>query len=177
MAPQKRNFISIAMGISYSIFTPFSVYRDQTTPMNSLYTTLKAKGYSRIKLALTKTNHIEIQGILNGRPATFILDTGASNSCLGFEAIPKFDLDPQESHIKAAGAGALDMDTQLSKRNHLQLGTWERKRISLVLFDLQHVNAALLAHQATSVDGIIGADILKRAKAVIDYNRAYLYLK
>jgi len=177
MVPQKRNRISLAMGSSYSIFTPSSVYCDQISSMNSLYTTLKAKGYFRIKLTLTKTNHIEIQGILNGKPGTFILDTGASNSCLGFEAIHKFDLNTQESHIKAAGAGALDMDTQLSKSNHLQLGTWERKRVSLVLFDLQHVNAALLAHQATPVDGIIGTDILKRAKAVIDYNTTYLYLK
>ena len=32
-------------------------------------------------------------------------------------------------------------------------------------------------HNATPVDGIIGADILKRAKAIIDYDKKYLYLK
>jgi len=39
------------------------------------------------------------------------------------------------------------------------------------------VNQALIAHNALPVDGIIGADILKKAKAVIDYNKKCLYLK
>jgi len=69
------------------------------------------------------------------------------------------------------------MLTQLSKKNTLQLGKWIKNKVSLVLFDLTHVNTALVAHQAEPVDGIIGADILKKGKAVIDYERKCLYLK
>ena len=47
----------------------------------------------------------------------------------------------------------------------------------LVLFDLQHVNTALKEHDARTVDGIIGADVLKKSKAVIDYSKKRLYLK
>ena len=35
----------------------------------------------------------------------------------------------------------------------------------------------LINHNAEPVDGIIGADILKKGKAVIDYEKKYLYLK
>ena len=145
--------------------------------MSALRTILKDKGYSRIPFFFTKTNHLEINATINDITGTFILDTGASSSCVGFESVEKFQLHTQASAIKAAGAGATDMDTLLSKNNTMQLGLWSRNRISLILFDLTHVNQALTSHNAEPVDGIIGADILKRGKAIIDYDRKYLYLK
>jgi len=45
------------------------------------------------------------------------------------------------------------------------------------LFNLTHVNTALTNHNSNPVDGIIGADILKKTSAIIDYNKKYLYLK
>ncbi|MEC7262760.1 MAG: acid protease, partial [Bacteroidota bacterium] len=50
-------------------------------------------------------------------------------------------------------------------------------KLKIVLFDLVHVNQALVSHNALPVDGIIGADVLKKGKAVIDYNKKCLYLK
>ena len=46
-----------------------------------------------------------------------------------------------------------------------------------MLFDLIHVNEALIAHKALPVDGIIGADILKKGDAIIDYKKKYVFLK
>ena len=40
-----------------------------------------------------------------------------------------------------------------------------------------HVNAALAEFNAIPVNGIIGADILKKGKAIIDYDKKCLYLK
>ncbi|KJD35182.1 acid protease [Tamlana sedimentorum] len=138
---------------------------------------LLQKGYAKVKLHLTKTNHFEIKATINGKKGLFILDTGASNSCVGFEAIETFKLKAEESIIKAAGAGATDMDTKMSKRNKIKIGKWTNSKIVLVLFNLTHVNTALKNHNSQPVDGIIGADILKKAKAVIDYEKKYLYLK
>ncbi|MFL1894154.1 retropepsin-like aspartic protease [Aquimarina sp. 2-A2] len=145
--------------------------------MTTLRKFLVDQGYTKIKLTLTKTNHFEAKAILNTVEGNFIIDTGASNSCVGFEASEKFDLFTQESEIKAAGAGANDMLTQLSNNNTLNLGKWNTRKVSLVLFDLSHVNQALVTHNADPVDGIIGADILKKGKAIIDYANKALYLK
>ncbi len=145
--------------------------------MSTLRNFLKQKTYHRIELTLTTTNHFEIKATLNGIEGNFILDTGASNSCVGLESVDKFNLSIQESDVKAAGAGATDMFTQLSEKNSIQIGSWSRKRIPIILFDLKHVNTALISHHAAPVDGIIGADILKKGKAIIDYNRTCLYLK
>jgi len=138
---------------------------------------MKKKGYAQIPLVLTDTNHLEISAKINGVMGRFILDTGASNTCVGFDKIEFFKLTSKESEIKAAGAGATNMETLVSTRNHIKIGDWKKKKLKIVLFDLVHVNEALTAHQALPVDGIIGADILKKAKAVIDYQKHFVYLK
>lgn len=135
------------------------------------------KGYSKIKLKLTNTNHFEIKATINGHKGLFILDTGASSSCVGFEAIETFNLKVKDSEIKAAGAGATDMDTKMSKKNKVKIGKWKNDKVVLVLFNLSHVNTALINHNSKPVDGIIGADILKKGKAIIDYEKKFLYLK
>lgn len=138
---------------------------------------LLSKGYIRVKMRLTKTNHFEIKAALNGIKGRFILDTGASNSCVGFEAVENFNLKVKDSNILAAGAGAINMETKMSNKNHVKIGKWQSNKIVLVLFNLTHVNTALTNHKSKPVDGIIGADILKKSKAVIDYDKKYLYLK
>ncbi|WP_417290664.1 retropepsin-like aspartic protease [Corallibacter sp.] len=138
---------------------------------------LLEKGYTKIKLHLTKTNHFEIKASINGVKGLFILDTGASSSCVGFEAINTFKLKAKDSEIKAAGAGAIDMLTQISKKNQLRIGKWKKDKVALILFNLTHVNTALTNHNSKPVDGIIGADILKKGKGIIDYEKKYLYLK
>ena len=145
--------------------------------MGDLKNFLLKKNYTKIKLHLSKTNHFEIKVTLNGVKGLFILDTGASNSCVGFEAVETFGLKAKDSEIKAAGAGATDMSTQISKKNKLKIGKWKNDKVALILFNLSHVNTALISHNSKPVDGIIGADILKKGEAIIDYEKKELYLK
>lgn len=145
--------------------------------MKSIKKILKKKKYIKIKLKKIATNHLELKGKINNVKGKFILDTGASNSCVDLNLIDYFKLDAQESETKAAGAGATDMDTQQSENNTLHIGDWKTKKFNLVVFDLTHVNTALEQHNAKKVHGIIGADILQKGKAFIDYDKTILYLK
>ncbi|HET8855119.1 MAG TPA: retropepsin-like aspartic protease [Salinimicrobium sp.] len=145
--------------------------------MSSLKKLLKEKGYKKIKLTFTATNHLEIKAKINDIEGNFILDTGASSSCVGFEAISHFKLLAEESDVKAAGAGATNMLTQIAQKNNIEIKGWKKKKIDFVLFDLTHINDALVNHKADKVHGIIGADILKKGKAVIDYKSESLFLK
>lgn len=145
--------------------------------MSSLKTFLKKKKYICIPLTLTATDHFEIKVNINGIEGLFILDTGASNTCIGMDKTALFKLNSEDSEIKAAGAGATEMLTKISTKNRVEIGSWVKKKHKIVLFDLVHVNEALTSHQAMPVDGIIGADILKKADAIIDYKKMRLYLK
>ena len=145
--------------------------------MASLRKLMEGKGYHRIKLKFTETNHFELVARINKIEGNFILDTGASSSCVGFEAVEHFNLLAEESEVRAAGAGATNMLTRIAQQNTIEIKGWKKKKIALVLFDLTHVNEALVNHKAEKVHGIIGADILKNGKAVIDYKTRALYLK
>ena len=137
---------------------------------------LTKKGYYSVKLKKTKTNHFEIKASINGEKGRFILDTGASNSCVGLEEIEHFSLVTEESEHKAAGAGTTEIETKISKENKLKIGGFKLKKVNLVVLNLEHINNALLKQEATSVNGIIGADILEQGNAIIDYNKKKLYL-
>lgn len=145
--------------------------------MLSLKKFLKKKNYIKVPLVLTATNHFEIVAKINGIAGRFILDTGASNTCVGLDKIEFFNLVSKESKIKAAGAGATNIETLISSKNNIEIGKWNAKKLKIVLFDLKHVNEALTTHKALPVDGIIGADVLKKSKAVIDYKSSCVYFK
>lgn len=145
--------------------------------MTSLKKFLKSKDYIKVPLVFTETNHFEIVAKINGVSGKFILDTGASNTCVGMDKIEMFNMASESTDVKAAGAGATEMETLISSKNKIQIGDWKKSKLKIVLFDLIHVNQALVSHNALPVDGIIGADILNKGKAVIDYNKKCLYLK
>lgn len=145
--------------------------------MATLKKFLITQDYIRIPLQRTETDHFMVVASINGVFGKFILDTGASHTCVALDKAETFKLETQESEVKAAGAGALGMETLVSPGNRIQVGDWKRSRFKIVLFDMVHVNQALRSHKALPVDGILGADLLKGGKAVIDYNTKGLYLK
>ena len=145
--------------------------------MEDLQKVLKKEKYKKIKFKIIKTQHLLIKVKINDVSGNFILDTGASNSCVGFESIERFKLTTKNSKTKAAGAGGTGMETQISKHNSLQIGSWKNTDFGIVIFDLSHVNEALQQYKAKPVHGIIGADVLMEGKGIIDYYNHYLYLK
>ena len=138
---------------------------------------LESKGFYRIPLKKIKSGHYKFSAKINSISGNFILDTGASSSCIGFKNISYFFLKSEASSIKAAGAGAINMKTKLARNNNIVIGHWSLNKVDFVLFDLSHVNEALLQVEEEPVHGIIGADFLKRTRAVIDYGRNCLYVK
>jgi predicted aspartyl protease len=144
--------------------------------MKRIQEVLQKKKYKKIPFVISKTQHLILKARINGCKGVFILDTGASNSCVGLESVEKFELNATHSSTKAAGAGAVNMTTQLASDNLLQLGRWKATNFSFIVFDLTHVNQALKQYKTKAVDGIIGADVLLEGKAIIDYHHQYLYL-
>ena len=66
--------------------------------------------------------------------------------------------------------------TLVSKNNSVNIGGWACKRFPLALIDFSNINDVFESIETSPVDGIIGADILKKGSAIIDYEKKYLYL-
>ena len=138
---------------------------------------LEGKGFQRIVLRKMTTGHYTCHVKLNAKKGVFIIDTGASSSCVGFEHAGIFNLTQQQSDVIAAGAGDSNMKTALALNNVLELKNHISKNMPFVLFDLSHVKKAISKVDPTIVHGILGADYLKKHSAVIDYGRNCMYLK
>ena len=137
---------------------------------------LKSKGYSSVKLIFLVTKHYLIEAKVNGIDGTFILDTGASNSCICTSLEDKFKVISKESKDKASSANSEMTNTKISKSNIIQIGKWEDK-INLISFDMNHINNALSQKKVSPIDGILGADILKKSNSILDYKSNKLFMK
>lgn len=138
---------------------------------------MESEGFYRIPLQKLATGHYLFSAKINGTKGDFILDTGASTSCVDTASSSHFSLIGEESIIKAAGAGATNMETMFSGKNDFSIKDWHLKNMDFVLFDLSHVNLALSQAEEKPIHGIIGADFLKKRRAVIDYGRNCFYVK
>ena len=137
---------------------------------------LITKGYSSVKLIFLKTKHYLIECKINGVEGKFILDSGASNSCVCNSLEKKFKLESKKNTIKASSATSEMTNTNLSKKNEIQIGKWSDK-LNLITFDMNHINKTLSEKGIDSIDGIVGADVLKKSNAILDYKSNKIYFK
>ena len=137
---------------------------------------LKSEGYNSVNLIFLKTKHYLIEAKVNSINGIFILDTGASNSCICTSLEDKFKVISQYSKEKASSANSEMTHTKISKRNIIQIGKWN-SNASLITFDMSHINNALSQKKIDPIDGIIGADILKKSNSILDYKSNKLFMK
>ena len=142
----------------------------------SLNKFLKNDGYSSVKLIFSKTKHYLIEAKINSITGRFILDTGASNSCICTSLEDKFKVISEDSKEKASSANSEMTHTKISKRNKIQIGNWVNE-LDLITFDMNHINSALSQKKIDPIDGIIGADVLKKSKSILDYKSNKLFMK
>ena len=137
---------------------------------------LKESGYFCVKLQFLKTKHYSFEAMINGVNGIFILDTGASNSCICISLEDKFKIISKETIENASSATSEIINAKVSRNNKIQIGKWKNK-INLISFNMNHINQVLGEKKIDYVDGILGADILKKSKAILDYKSNKLYLK
>ena len=126
---------------------------------------------------ITETNHLIISCKINGVEGNFIIDSGASNSCVDTNLTSKFKLKTSLSQENASSATSTISKMYISKNNRLQIEELLHKDFNVFLFDMSHINKTFINHEIEEIDGIIGGDILKKFKAIIDYDKKNICLK
>ena len=89
--------------------------------MKELPAFLKAQKYKGIKFKFLKTQHLLIKVKVNGVAGNFILDTGASNTCIGLESIEKYRLEVRDYESFAASASSTTMHAKMVLGNNCLL--------------------------------------------------------
>lgn len=129
-----------------------------------------------VPLRFLKSQHLIGAFLLNEKPAAFLIDTGASNSCVDKTRADHFNLEAEGDNLPLQGAGQEKLYAQSSRKSSLYYLDHEIDHLNFMLIDMETINAALAEQEEDNIDGIIGADILHKKKAVIDYDQCCLYL-
>ena len=139
---------------------------------------LEAGGYSAVPMTRHGDAHLVIEARINDVPATFILDTGAGRTVIDRAVQSRFDggRDTRDAG-RATGAGASGMAVASLTGNRLRIGSYRDDAFTVHFLALDHVNAAFANRGEAPVAGVLGADVLERGGAVIDYPNLRLYLR
>ena len=139
---------------------------------------LKKSGYLSISIKRLKTNHIQVKAEINSVKGVFLIDTGASNSCIDLKLCDFYNINYEKSAEKASSATDQISNTMISNKNQIKIGKWFKKNMTIVLFDMTFINKTLNEQGIERVSGIIGSDLLKKGKAIIDYseNKLFCYI-
>ncbi len=124
-------------------------------------------------------SHIAVNAIINGKSAFLIVDTGASNCIIDLNKKDNFNLKPETFDFdnKVMGIGTQELEASVTLCEKLELGAFYLKNYPFVLLDLGAINDSLEKNGCSAIDGIIGADLLLKAKAVIDYESATILFR
>ena len=129
-----------------------------------------------IPITREKSHHITVVAHLSGRPARFVVDTGAGGTILDVEAVSQYKLKLSSASRKGGGVGSAAMRMNYVSKHDLTLGGLDLSGTKLLTLNLSHVNAGLTKNKVEPVVGVIGADVLWNRHAIIDYDRGIMLL-
>ena len=115
--------------------------------------------------------HVMVEGSIHGKEAHFLIDTGASRSVFDPKTISTFidDLTFEKKEGLTAGVGSSDLESATFQIDVFSLGALEIINYEAVALDLENIHEMYAKLGLPQIDGIIGGDLLKRHKAVINY--------
>ena len=115
--------------------------------------------------------HLIAEGMINNKPARFVVDTGASRTVFDKDRILNFIDNPEfnEKEGISAGIGGTDLSSFIFNIEELSFGNLIINDYQAVAMDLSNVNNSYAMLKLPPVDGVLGGDLMKKYQAVINY--------
>ena len=122
--------------------------------------------------------HIMVKGLIHGKEANFLIDTGASRSVFDPKTIASFieNLQFEKKEGMTAGVGSSDLESATFIIDKFSFGTMEILNYEAVALDLENIHEMYEKLGLPHIDGILGGDLLKKHKAIINYKSKKLRL-
>ena len=134
-------------------------------------------GFDAVPLREVATGHHLVQATLNGQGGSFVLDTGANVTVVDSSHARRFGL--AEGTAGSSGVvGGLAGGAQANQVaiGSLRIGSVEARQSRIVTAELGQLLETLGRLTGTTVYGLVGQDVLKEHRAIVDVARPMLYL-
>lgn len=137
----------------------------------------KTNNHLSKEFKILKSGHLVTDCQVNGVSAKFIIDTGASNSCIDSNSVEAFNIRIENYDEEASSATETIKNMQISTNNSIDIVGFSIENFKLFVFDMNHINKTLREHETIKIHGIIGNDILSKYEALINFAERKIYLK
>lgn len=123
-------------------------------------------------------SHIFVKGSIQAVDLVWLIDTGASQSVIDKNFIAHHFQNNiiTETEHQTTGLGATYDKSTFIQLRKIMIGNFSISSKKFSTIDLHIVNTAYESAGMPKIEAIIGGDILKKYKAIIDYNAKYLRL-
>ena len=110
-------------------------------------------------------------GLVNGKSARFVVDTGASRTVFDKDRILNYINNPEfaEKEGLSAGIGGTDISSFIFTIEELSFGDLKINDYQAVAMDLSNINTSYEMIKLPPIDGVLGGDLLRKHNAVISY--------
>jgi hypothetical protein len=132
-------------------------------------------GFTTIRMTALASGHHSVAVVLNGKPGIFLVDTGAGATIVHSPLLAKFALARGASAGTAASGGGKSSYEPVPIAA-MSVGGARTRLHRIYAMDLSYLVDAVDASSGQPIDGLIGQDVLRDQKAMIDFDQSLLYL-
>ena len=134
-------------------------------------------GFAPIPMTALASGHHSVAVMLNGRPASFLVDTGAGATIIHTPYLARFAL----SRGTGAGAGTATNPTGKLRFDPVAVkgfavGGTKTHLDKIYAMDISYLVDAVSASSPQRIEGLVGQDVLRERKAIVDLDQSILYL-
>ena len=144
----------------------------------SVASALCAMGFSSVPMRALSSGHHIAEVTLNGKPGTFVVDTGAGATVIHAPYAQNFAL-AQGAEVKGGrvvGTGGAQGLQQFGA-SEFRVGGTRTGLTTIYGTDLSNVVKFLDPLAGTSIQGVVGQDVMRAQHAIVDIQQSRLYLR
>lgn len=121
----------------------------------------------KITLGDNRGVHFCIDVYVEGQLCNMLLDSGASKSVLDNGFAEYLELEKEKDEIVEGAVG--NIRSAIVKVNEIHIGRVSVENMEINCIDLSQLNATYSSMGIQKVHGIIGADILEKTRAIVNF--------
>lgn len=164
--------LSLTTCLLVAVFSPFEQPQHESQPE------IKINREGRVSIPVrvsVQNNMVTLRVTVASRAAVFLVDTGATNTCLDERFANRLGLTVDTAKNAIAANGAVVQAGRATVRD-FRVGLVCVSRLPVEVIDLSKINAFHRANGEVEYDGIIGGNFLKAFDGIVDYKERMLFL-
>lgn len=139
---------------------------------------LLQEGFEFVRLMIPKRGSSPfLNCVANGKPICFLVDTGATASCISQEIAKELKLQVKDSPGKAAATGNQLFSLQVSTIEQFKIAVLPATQLEVAVLDLSAAKKAVKEFYGIAFDGILGLPWLSKHACIVDFSNNALYYR